>query len=330
MLINNIKNCEKDYEKDGIYLSRSYYDWLMAKNNELTDRYVTFGELFKAYANSKYKRFIQEQNLMCNEFFYHIKRIDNHIKLERNYDMVFVPYDKILAGYNVKTDIESTDTFLVNYSNICQDGQFPSKCARLHYGYVSEHLHLDYLAYQGFTRERDEYERKFDMRFYEHTVKLGFMEYAMAEENSSRLLGCNLEYTLARRLEANVIRHLMDEAERLYLVNRKKKNYELRLLLFAEGIMLLSTHGYMVGHAIPIRVIQEYVNSGLNKLKQKDVNLTFSEMCKEIRETRKEIIKFRISDQLIDDYNEEEEGSWEFFDCEEETDEFYLDDEKIS
>ena len=93
---------ETNYEKSGIYLSRAFYDWLMEKNDELTDKYVTFGELFKAYSNSRYKRFIQEQNVIENDFFYHIKRIDDYIVLKSSYDLVFVPYDKILAGYDYK------------------------------------------------------------------------------------------------------------------------------------------------------------------------------------------------------------------------------------
>ena len=297
---------ETNYEKSGIYLSRAYYDWLIEKNDELTDKYVTFGELFKAYSNSRYKRFIQEQNVIENDFFYHIQRIDNYIVLNRSYDLVFVPYDKILTGYGAKTDIESTDDFVVSYSNLCQDGRYPGTCTALHYGYISKYLHSDYIAYDSFTEERKRYEKMMEAQDYTNMLGLSYVEYAMAEEDSSGLLGCDFERMLTKRIEANVIRHLMDEAENLYLVSRRKKYYELRLLEFVEGIILLSTHGYKVGQMIPISRIQEHVREGIKTLEKKDVRLTVPEMCKEIRDARKDTITLSVSDQLTGDKDDDD------------------------
>ncbi|RKM61327.1 hypothetical protein D6855_05400 [Butyrivibrio sp. CB08] len=317
---------ETNYEKNGIYLSRDYYNWLLEKNEELTDRHATFGELFKAFSNSRYRRFIQEQNLMGNEFFYHIKKIDDSIRLERSYDLVFAPYDMILTGSDVKTDIETTNDFVASYSILCPGGRFPTKSMNLNYCYYSRYQYDDCISFDPFTKERERYEKNMGMQSFENTLKLSFIEFAMDEENVERFIKVNFEHLLARRIEANVIRHLMEDAESLYLVNRRHKYYELRLLAFAEAIMLLSTHKYEVGKRIPLMEIKEYAKKRLNDLEEQSghINIDLTEMSKEIRETRKNIINFRVSDKLNDDC-EEDYDMWEFFDCEEEeVDEFFL------
>ncbi len=317
---------ETNYEKSGAYVSRAFYEWLLEKNDELTDRYQTFGELFMTYSNSKYKRFIEEQSLMANNFFYRIKKCNYGIRLVRSYDMVFLPFDQPI---DPKEIITSTDDFVVSYSNICQDKRYPMKYNYLNYSYLSKYLCMDNNSSFVITDERNRYEKNLGMESYENLVFINFMDYAMAEENSEGLLRFNLEYHMARRMEANVIRHLMDEAERLYLVNRRKKNYELRLFAFAEAIMKLSTDRYKVGQKIPMGVIKEQVEQRMDKLRRmENADLEIPKMCRQIREARTDIIGFKISGKYIENYEEQfEDYLW--LECEEEeTDEFYLEDEK--
>ena len=288
-------------EKNGIYLSRSFFDWLLEKNDELTDNYVTFGELFKTYSNSKYKRFIKEQNLMANDFFYHITKSENGIKLERSYDLVFVPVDQSLNGKEAEAIAEPIDDFVVSYSNICTNGKCPEKGMVLNYYYLSKTLYSEFLGFDSFTEERKRYNTKFNLNDQESTLKLTYLEFAITEENIYDLARCNLERELTKRMEANVIRHLMDEVEHLNLVDRRKEYYEIRLFAFVEAIMLLATKEYGVGQKMPIDAIREMAAKRIDNLtKDKNINIYIDGMCQDIRNAWENPINIRILDDPFD------------------------------
>ena len=287
---------ENNYSRYGMYLTRPFFDWLLSKNEELTQPYETFEELVKAFSRSTYKRFIQEQNIMMNDFFYHIKKQGTGVVLERSVDLLFVPYELILSQEEDIKALELTDDFVISYSNTCMGGGHPDRYKPLNQEYLSSLMYSSFPAYHQLADEKNLYETYLEVTDGSN-VSLSFLDFYAAEENNSmELHRDHLDFRLTYRMKANVIKHLISEMEELGIVGTLGQCYELRLLTYAEAIMQLSTDKYKVGEVIPLDEIYSMSNSRLNKLTHQNDDCEYLKMCQQIKKAREETIHFEVLD----------------------------------
>ncbi len=285
-----------NYSKYGMYLTRPYFYWLLSKNDELTQPYETFEELVKAFSRSTYKRFIQEQNSMLNDFFYHIKKQARGVILERSVDLMFVPYELILSQEGDITALKLTDDFVISYSNTCMGGGHPERYKLLNQEYLNSNMYSSFPAYHQLVDEKYLYETYLDVPDGSN-VSLTFLDFYAAEENNNLELHRDyFDFRLTYRMKANIIKHLITEVEKLDIACVDRQHYELWLLAYAEAIMQLSTEKYKVGEVIPLDEIYSVSNIRLNKLQHENHDRSLPKMCQQIDKARVETIHFMVSD----------------------------------
>ncbi len=280
----------------GMYLSRPYLEWLMTMKDEMTMGCETFGEVVKLFSNSRYKRFIEEINHECNDFFYHLTDHGDEVTLSRNYEVVYVPYDHVFEQDGDLKDVKTSKDFIICGSGICEDGYFPRSGRYLyrHTSYSSGGFYL--LVYWLSNKEKWEVYKDYDDRDYK--IKMNFLDIAGAEENS-KLFG---KYFLGEEIfeiaELNVVRHLMDEIEEMDLVCKKEKYYGLRLLAYAEAIIALSAVKYQLGEKIPKKEILQLAKKRVELLKKEKGTGPAAEIGGAILKARKEKVSFEVADRI--------------------------------
>ncbi len=82
---------EKHYE--GMFCSRAYAEWLLRKNEELDIPATSYYKLIRLFSRSNYREFFQEEQRKGNALYYDLVEQDDLIRLNRSYEIVFLPYE---------------------------------------------------------------------------------------------------------------------------------------------------------------------------------------------------------------------------------------------
>lgn len=298
-----------DVHGNGMYLSRSYLEWLMRMRDETTMGCETFGDVVRMFSNSQYKRFIEELNHECNDYYYHLTCHGDSVSLSRNYEAVYVPYGHVFEQDGDLSDVKASKDFVVYGSGFCENGN-PPRSGKLLYRHspYSSGWFCILVYWLGFKEKWEEYK---DYNDGNYKIKLNFLDIAGAEENSKIIGNYFLSEELFMIAELNVIRHLMDEIEEKNLISKKEKFYGLKLLALAEAIISLSAEKYQVGQKIPVKEILKLAEKRVKLIIREKGTGAAAEIGGAIQKSRKQSISFEVADRIVYEPVERDFGEFE-------------------
>ncbi len=319
-------NAMKYYEdsklnQSGMFCSRDYLKWLLEMNEEKVAQDREFSGVVGDFSNSGFKKFYEEQERMMNEFSYRITDEGDGIRLERSYDVMFVPYLQTCNESCLILEKEQpVKDFMFGYNIISVDKSLPKSYERSYrfllrhrpgiMGIIVTMMREKRHRLHGFHKTMDDYEIIWCRTDYEDAEAGNERARAMADPYQDLNVWGN------RIMEYNVVCSLRDEVERLGIVRKSSEHYEIRLMACVASIIELSMQRYRVGEKIPKIELLKYTNKRFNQYCEFWEEDELYEVSNDLVDVRKINVKF-IADwnKVVDpeDVEDDEYYEWDYY-----------------
>ncbi len=295
---------------EGLYCSRDFAEWMLKKNRETMDYPVSsYQQLVRLFCRPNYREFLDEEARKGNEFFYRLVLSNGEIRLERSYELVFLPYEELIS----ETEPQTAEEFLLGYRILQTRGCLPGNPLDIFrytgwstMKYIVDEIKIRAESWEKFaaknrisiekildradtdTDGRLGYNYMSDRKYYdtyklsefERTVQRGFIDneypFSVGPSCPDRTI-CFISYW-------NILRHMMADIDELGLVPEKGHNaYELRVAAYTAAIFSFIDNGKpFPENGLSVKMLERKAEEIFDHYNKKLSGST-EELCRRIR-----------------------------------------------